>query len=173
MTSTLITLVITDAVVAILLVRSLTWQSVTLAKLTRLPVVFAILGTLSVSGTVSSLGRGWHPTVADISVLAVELVVAVTVGWAMGRLSEFRTMDGKVVSRLRPAGAAAFLAFIGLRVALTLVGGHLGVTPALMSSSVLLVIAVIRFTQSVVLREAVAAHTGGVSGVTDSELRLR
>jgi hypothetical protein len=161
MTTTLITIAVTVAIVALILYRNLTWQSVNLAKLTRLPIVMGLIGIVTVSATIRSLGSRWHLTLADALVLGIELAVAVLVGWAMGRLSEFRTVDGKVRSRLQPAGAAVFLAFIALRVAVAFGSASIGGTPALMSSSVLLVIAAIKLTQSFVIRQAVAAHSAG------------
>lgn len=159
MITTVITIAVTVVVVALILGRSLRWQSVNLAKLTRLPLILAIVGVAIVAETVRSLGPDWHLTLVDTVVLGAELAIAALVGWGMGRLSELRTVEGAVRSRLSRTGAAVFLGFIALRIVVALATAHAGGTPALMSSSVMIIIATIKFTQGVVVRKAVTAHT--------------
>lgn len=145
--------------VGFIIYRNTTWRTVKLAKLLRLPVVLALFGTYSVFATAESLGNRWVPSDVDFSVLGSEVVLAVIVGWAMGKLSQFRTLDGVVSSRLSRAGVAVFVSFIVIRVVAAVVAGQYGGTSAIMSSSVLLIIAVIKLVQALVIRQAVAEHS--------------
>jgi hypothetical protein len=80
-----------------------------------------------------------------------ELAVAVVAGWAMGRLSVFRTVNGVVSSRLRAGGAAVFLGFVAVRVLVALLATTIGGTAALLSASVLIMIAVVKLAQGLVV----------------------
>ena len=162
MYDTVITLAVTASVVTFVIYRNVTWRAVTLAKLTRLPIIFAVIGAVMLASTVSSLGSAWRPSTVDITVLGGELVVAAGVGWAMGRLSEFSTAGGAVRSKLRPAGIVVFVAFIALRIVVALIAGSHGGSSALMSSSVMVMIAVVKLSQGLVIRETVAHHTAAL-----------
>ena len=174
MSTTVTTAAVILLMVAVVITRSVVWRQVTLSKLIRVPIVLGLFGVLIVAGTVESLGHAWRPSVTDLGVLGGELVLAVAAGWGMGRLSEFRTVDGVVASRLRPTGVAVFLGFVAVRVGVAVIAASIGGTPALMSATILVVIAVIKFTQGLVVAERYHAHRGLTAGpVVDQELSYR
>ncbi len=166
MNTTLDTIVVIALIVAVVLIRSITWREVKLSKLTRMPIVLGLVGVVLLAQVIASLGSTWRPSSVDLGVLGGELVLAVVAGWAMGRLSEFRTLDGVVASRLRLSGVAVFLGFVAVRVGVAAFAGSIGGTPALLSSSVLLVIAVIKLTQGLVVTERYHRHLATVSPAT-------
>lgn len=127
-------------------------------KLFLLPGILGVVGLGLVGQTVASLGGGWRPSPTDVAVLVGELAVAVVAGWAMGRLSVFRTVDGVVSSRLRAGGAAVFLGFVAVRVLAALLATTIGGTAALLSASVLIMIAVVKLTQGLVVSARYRRH---------------
>lgn len=157
--NTLDTVGLIAVIIALVLVRSLTWRAVRPGKLFVLPAILGLAGLVFIGQTVASLGSAWRPSTADVAVLAGELVIAVVAGGAMGRLSVFRTTDGVVSSRLRIGGAAVFLGFVTVRVLAALLAVNVGGTAALLSSSVLLMIAVVKLTQGLVVSRRYRQHT--------------
>lgn len=170
--NTTVTIAVTAVIVGFIVYRSATWRSISLAKLTRLPIIFTVVGVGILAMTVKTLGAGWRPAGVDVAVLGAELALAVGVGWAMGRLCEFCTVSGSVRSRLRPVGVVVFVGFIAVRIAGTVVDGDLHGTAQLVSASMMLVVAVLKFTQGLVIRESLAAHTTDVAPAPAAEPQL-
>lgn len=156
--TTLDTVALIAVIIVLVLARSLTWRAVRPGKLLLMPAILGIVGLGLVGQTVASLGAAWRPSAADVAVLAGELVIAVVAGAAMGRLSIFRTVNGVVSSRLQAGGAAVFLGFVAVRVLATLLAVNIGGTTALLSASVLIMIAVVKLTQGVVVSGRYRQH---------------
>ncbi len=156
--TTLDTVALIALIIVLVLARSLTWRSVRPGKLYLLPAILGVVGLGLVGQTVASLGGGWRPSTTDVAVLVGELAVAALAGWAMGRLSVFRTVDGVVSSRLRAGGAAVFLGFVAVRVLAALLATTIGGTAALLSATALLMIAVVKLVQGVVVSGRCRQH---------------
>ncbi len=161
--TTLDTIALIAVIIVLVLVRSLTWRAVRPGKLFVLPAVLGIVGLGLIGQTAAYLGADWRPSGADVAVLAGELVIAVVAGAAMGRLTSFRTAAGVVSCRLQTGGAAVFLGFVAVRVLATLLAASIGGTPALLSSSVLLMIAVVKLTQGLVVSRRSRGHTAPIA----------
>ncbi|MET0693107.1 MAG: hypothetical protein ABWX96_02155 [Propionibacteriaceae bacterium] len=149
--------------VAVLLIAFITfrqtrWQPVRAAKLLRMPLIFAVIGLLLVSQSARQLPAGWHLDALDAGVIGFELLVAVVVGWWMGRLTQIRTIDGVVSSRLTGPGVGVWLGFIALRIGLGILASALSAPLAALPATILFVVAAIKIVQAVVIRERVARH---------------
>lgn len=152
------TIAIALVVLAFITYRQTRWVSVKLGKLLRMPVIFVIAGLLQIPSTSQQLPPGWRLGGLDVVLIAVELVLALIVGWQMGRRTEIASVDGVVSSRLGGAGVAVWLGFVAVRVGLAFAGAALHAPLATLPVVIFFVVAAIKITQAVVVRERVASH---------------
>jgi hypothetical protein len=129
-----------------------------MAKLLRMPVIFAVAGAVMISQSAHQLPPGWHLGAMDAVVIGFELVVALAAGWWMGRLTQIRTIDGTVSSRLGRGGVAVWIGFLALRISLDLSASAISAPLAALPATIFFVIAAIKIVQAVIIRERVARH---------------
>jgi hypothetical protein len=149
--------------VAILLIAFITyrqtrWQPVRVAKLLKMPLIFAVIAVVLLTQSVRQLPAGWHLDALDFGVIAFELVLGLGVGWWMGRLTQIRTSDGVLSSRLGGAGVAVWLGFIALRIGLGIAASVMSAPLAALPATVIFVVVAIKIVQAVVIRGRVARH---------------
>ena len=156
--TTLETLGLAAAVIVFITVRQLGWQRVNLSRLLRMPVIFGVLGTISLVSAGRSLPTGWHLHALDVAIIATELAGGVAAGWFMGRLTEIRTVDGVTSSRLTGLGVGVWLGFLALRIELGMFAHIGGAALAELPGTILLVVAGVKVVQALMIRERISAH---------------
>jgi hypothetical protein len=85
--SSVISVLIVLALVALSIYRQFTWQAVNGSKLWRMPLIVGVIGVVMLVQT-KNLGT---VTATDVTVLAVEIVIALGLGAAMGSQARFRS----------------------------------------------------------------------------------
>jgi hypothetical protein len=164
------TIVLALAVLAFITYRQTRWVPVTLGKLLRMPAIFVAAGLLQIPSTARQLPAGWHLGATDVVLIGAELVLALAVGWLMGRLTEIAVVGGSVSSRLGAPGVAVWLGFVAVRIGLAVVGGALHAPLATLPVVIFFVVAAIKVTQAVVVRERLAQHGTQQSRSDDEDL---
>ena len=177
-TSLVINIVIGVALLIWISYRQLTWTPVVPQRMWRMPAILAIVGLfLLVQDNAFA-----HVTALDVAVLAIELIISLGLGVAMGALAHFRPMSddartayaAKNAARVQgvlPAlearngwfGMALWLVLIGVRV-----GGefwaHANNSSLLMSTGVILfTIALNRGVRILVITQRAARHAAVVA----------
>lgn len=150
------------ALVVFLAVRQASWQSVDPSRIWRGPLVLGGVGVVLLAQSAAVV------TTLDVVFLAVEAIVAVGLGLAMGSLTRFRTVAepdrrGRTLqSRTGWAGAGLWVALIAVRVVLDLVGGHLGAHLLTSTGAVLLTLAVNRAARALVVDQRIPRPARGM-----------
>ncbi|GAA3628140.1 hypothetical protein [Microlunatus ginsengisoli] len=157
-TNTIETIIIALAAIAFVTYRQTRWQSVDTSRLLRMPVILAVVGLITIAGTLQHEPHGWHPGVLDIVVLGGELLVGLAAGVLMGRLTLLRTVSGKTEFRLSGPGLGVWLGFIALRIGFGVLAAVVGATFAAQPGATILVLALIKCVQAYVVRERVDRH---------------
>lgn len=157
MLTTLEWILLALAAIAFFTYRLSRWQSVEPAKLAKMPVIFGIVGAVSLAGSAHQLA-GAHVHLRDVTILAVELVVGAGVGLLIGRLTQIKTFPDGVRSRLVGPGIAVFLSFIAVRIGLGVLAGVLGASVAALPALTFLVLSVIKGVQGLVVHQRVVQH---------------
>jgi hypothetical protein len=154
---TILTIVLGLFVLIFISVRQMRWQQADIGKLMKMPLILALAGVViaATSWTGNLLS---HVGPLDFLVAGVELGAALVGGWLMGRLTEIATIKGVTQSRLRPAGLAVWLGFIALRVGLGVIAGLLGAALASTPAMILFMIAIVKATQGLIVRDRIARH---------------
>lgn len=160
---TIETIIIALAVIGFVTYRQTRWQPVDPSRLFRMPAILAAAGLFTIWGTIRTLPMGWHPGTADVAVLVAELGTGLAAGLLMGRLATIRTEHGVVQTRLSGQGLVVWFAFIGLRVGFGFLAVLVGATFAAQPGATLLVVALIKLVQSVIVRERVIRHRAAES----------
>lgn len=143
--------------------RQTRWQSVRLSKLLRMPAILLVAALATIQTSARLLGAGWHPGARDLALVGVELGLGLVGGVLMGRWTQIRTQGDDVVSRVVGRGLAVWVGFIVIRVALGVLGSVLGAPLGSMPSTILVVIAVVKLAQALVVRTRVARHLASSS----------
>ncbi len=151
------TVVIGLAVIAFITYRLSRWQSVRPSRLFRMPAVLGAVGVISLAGSGQQLLRQ-HLGVMDVGIVGAELLVGVVAGWLIGRLTEIRTFADGTKSKLVPAGIAVWLGFVALRIGFGVAASMMGASFAAMPGMTLIVIAVIKTVQGLMVRGRVERH---------------
>lgn len=164
---------VTDIIIAIALVvwimyRQFTWQLASLAKLWKMPVILAAVGILMLAQSQSLTAI----TPIDIGILAVELIISLGLGAAMGSMARFRARPqtaADVASRRNPSGAfnpavtviesrtgalgaALWLVLIAIRIGIEIAVNHYFYSAFLSSTgTILLVVAANRVARALVV----------------------
>jgi hypothetical protein len=145
------------AVLVFVSVRQMTWQTVRLGQLMKLPLIMLAIGVITTANAFSH-GNAPHFGAADAMIISVELVAAVVGGWLMGRLTQIATIDGRTMSRLRPLGLATWIGFIALRIGFAVIAHVLGAGLASGTETILFMVAIVKATQGLTIRERVNRH---------------
>jgi hypothetical protein len=145
------------AILIFVSVRQMTWQPVRLGQLMRMPLIMVVIGVIITAETFSS-GEVPHFGAVDAMIISAELVIAVLGGWLMGRCTQIATIDGRTLSRLRPAGLAAWIGFIAIRIGFAVIAHLLGAGVASGTETILFMVAIVKATQGLTVRERVAQH---------------
>ncbi len=151
------TIVIGLAIVALVTYRLSQWQSVRPSRLFRMPLILAALGLLSLAGSGRQLTR-WHPGVPDLAIVTSELAIGIMVGWLIGRLTVIRTFADGTRSKLLPGGIAVWLVFVALRIGFGIAASMMGASVAALPGITLIVIAVIKAVQGLMVHVRVIRH---------------
>ena len=151
-------IVLAIAVIAFVTIRQTRWSPVSLGRLFRMPLIFGLVGIVMAVQAAARPGGLGHLGGRDVAVIAIELAVGVVAGWLMGRQTEIATVDGVTRSRLRPAGLAVWLGFIGVRISLGVLGSVLGLGIVTQPMAIFLVLAVVKGIQALMVRERLDRH---------------
>jgi hypothetical protein len=150
------------ALVVFLAVRQASWRSVDPTRIRRGPLVLGAVGVVLLAQSAAVV------TTVDVVFLAVEAIVAVGLGLAMGALTRFRTAAepdrrGRTLqSRTGWVGAGLWVALIAVRIVLDLVGGHLAAHLLTSTGAVLLTIAVNRAACALVVDQRIPRPARGM-----------
>jgi hypothetical protein len=155
------TVAVAVLVIGFVTYRQTRWVPVKLSKLLRMPVIFAVAGALQIPSSLKQLPRGWHLDALDVAVISGELVLALVVGWLMGRMTEIANVRGVTSSRLGGWGIAVWLIFIAVRIGLGVVASAWSAPLAALPVTVFFVVAAVKLAQLVVVRERLAIHHRG------------
>ena len=141
-------LVLGLAVIAYLCTRQLSWRTVDPARIWKLPLVLGVAGVIMLARQHVTI----HPI--DLVILILSGVAALASGTAMGRIARFRpsAADPRLIeSRTGWLGVAVWFALVLVRVVLDVVGHRMGSDLAISTGSILLVLAVNRAANALVL----------------------
>lgn len=155
---TFISLAIAVVVIGFITYRQSRWLPVRLGKMLTMPAIFLVAGVLQVPSSLQQLPRGWHLGSLDLVLIAVEVVLALVVGWLLGRVTEVRTIDGVLSSRLGGRGIALWLTFIAVRIGLGFAATSWSAPLAALPATIFFVVTVIKVAQLVVVRKRIANH---------------
>jgi hypothetical protein len=157
------------ALVVFISVRQLRWTAVVPSRMWRMPVILAIVGVVTLSraslGSVSS---------TDLALLALEAVIAIGTGCAMGLIARFRPISHETALRAverRPGtpvpevesstgwiGMVLWIVVIAARIAIGFWGHAMGSALVESTGVVLLVIALNRGARILVVLSRLERH---------------
>jgi hypothetical protein len=144
----ILTPLIALAVIAVMMYRQLRWRAFDPARALRLPIVLGAIGIINLAGL-----KGVTVTALDGTLFAVELLLSVGIGAAMGRLSVFRAgPDGALQTRTGWIGAALWAVLIAVRIGFDAVGASLGAHLLTQTGVILVLLAASRATSALVTR---------------------
>jgi hypothetical protein len=138
------------AVIGLLVWRQLRWRSFDPARALRLPIVLGGVGLLQLANL-----HGAVVTTVDASLLAIELLLSVGIGAAMGRLAAFRSApdgSGALQTRSGWLGASLWAVLIAVRIGFDVVGASLGAHLLTQTGVILVLLAASRATAALVTR---------------------
>lgn len=146
-------IVIGLVLVGVIAFRQLRWRSIDRSSMWRAPAILAIVGLV----TLSTQSKGISIGALDITLIAVELVLAVVVGLLMGRITVVRravTPDSRgrtLEARTGGAGMALWVVLIAIRVGLDVAGSALGAHLLTATGVILLTVAANRAASALVI----------------------
>lgn len=155
------TVAIAVALIAFIAIRQAVWQPVNVGRLARMPIVFAVIGGISLISSVPQLGPDWHVGTLDLAVILTELTLGVPAGWLMGRTTQIRRFGDVLKSRLAPAGLGVWIGFLVLRIGLAVLVHVFHAQLAEQTGTILIVVAEIKAIQVVMVRERLDRHHAG------------
>lgn len=166
---TVLIIVVGIAMLLFISFRQMSWQQP--GRQMRMPLILGIVGVVEAANSwnnalLSKVGG------LDVLMIGFELCLAVLGGWLMGRLSEVATVNGSTQTRLRPVGLAVWFGFIAVRIGMAALGAVLGAALASNTAVILLMVAIVKGIQVLVVRERISRHelaeadrrTGSVMG---------
>jgi hypothetical protein len=168
--TTLTDIVFGLAVIGWLCVRQLRWTALRPSRLWRLPVVLGAVGAISLLG---SGGRTLSAT--DLALLLVEAAVAFGTGAAMGRITVFRPLTGRVPAlhdgepvpslecRTGWFGVALWAVLIVVRIGIALIGAHLGAVALESTGVILLTVAANRIARAAVVQARISGVPAAIA----------
>lgn len=147
------------ALVAFISFRQLRWRPINVARMWRMPLILLVIGLITIANQV----KGERVTGLDIGVLAVELVIALGVGAAMGRLAQFRPLSRtgdpnqpEFESRTGWVGMVLWIVMIGIRIGVDVWALRNGALVAASTGVILIVLAANRAARTAVFAARVA-----------------
>ena len=169
------------AVIAWICYRQMTWRVVDPARMWRGPIIFAVIGVIIlVSGS-----KTLTLTPLDIALVAIELVIALGAGAAMGAIAHFRLLSHERAaayeSNRRPSrnggalppveyesrtswvGVLLWVVMIVVRIGLEIFGQHLGDAAGASTGIILLVLAANRVARTAVLAWRLEQHSARIA----------
>ncbi|MEO6117027.1 MAG: hypothetical protein ABIP33_11635 [Pseudolysinimonas sp.] len=170
----LLSIVLGIALIVWIIYRQLTWTPVVPERMWRMPAILAIIGVVElIQGNAFARVRG-----TDVAILAIELVISVGLGAAMGALAHFRPMSDDAnrayaaknaarVSGVLPAvetrngwfGLALWLVLIAARVGAEFWAHSVGSALLMSTGVILLVVALNRAVRILVITQRAAHHS--------------
>ena len=164
------------AVIAWICYRQMTWRVIDPARMWRGPLIFAIVG----AGIIFTGSKTVTLTSLDIALLAVELLIALAAGSAMGAIAHFRRLSPERAaayeanrrpsrngaplapveyeSRTNWVGVLLWIVMIAVRIGLEAAGTHLGSAAGASTGVILLVLAANRAARTGVLAWRLEQH---------------
>ena len=146
----IVTPLIALLVIGVLAARQLRWRDFDPARVLRLPIVLGGIGLITLADQ-----HGATVTSIDAVLLAVELLLSIGIGAAMGRLTTFRAApdgSGAIQSRTGWAGASLWAVLIAVRVGFDVLGSALGAHLLTQTGVILVLLAASRATAALVIR---------------------
>lgn len=133
------------AVIAYVMYKQIAWRRINTRKMLLMPAVLAALGLFDLKNVVAA-----KPAVGpvDLAFVAAQIVVAVGIGLAMGKITVFAADGGGEYFRSGKFGAVLWTVYIAARLGLDVAAGAVGSEFATSMAMILLTVAVNRFTQS-------------------------
>lgn len=145
-------------VIAVVTIRQCRWQPVNMSRLIRMPLVFGVIGVVELITGLSHVGSGLHVRGLDVAIIGGELTLGLLAGWLMGRLTRIRRIEGVLKFRLAGPGIGVWLGFIVVRIGLAGLAHVLNAELAEQSGTVLIVVAVIKTIQALMVRDRIERH---------------
>jgi hypothetical protein len=134
--------------IAVLIVRQFVWRPAELHRMLRLPGLTTAAGLVYLA---VELREGSHWVQADWIIMG-ELVLVAMTGTAMGYVTRFRIMRGRLQYRLTAAGVALWGVFLGIRVGFFFLAAAYGATLGDATGLILLSFGVNRLAATAVVR---------------------
>jgi len=159
--SYLFDLLIGLAVIAYLCTRQLSWRPVDPARMWKLPLVLGVAGVVSLARQQVTI----HPI--DLVILIVSGAAALISGTVMGRIARFRpsAADPRLIeSRTGWLGVAVWVGLILVRVVLDVIGHRMGSEMAISTGGILVVLAINRAANALVLTARQPRRSYAVAG---------
>lgn len=165
------------AVIAWICYRQMTWRVVDPARMWRGPLIFGVIG----AGILFTGSKTVTFTPLDIALLAIEIVIALAAGSAMGAIAHFRRVSTERAaayeanrrpsrsgaplapveyeSRTSWVGVLLWVVMIAVRIGLEIFGQHLGDAAGASTGIILLVLAANRVARTAVLAWRLEQHS--------------
>jgi hypothetical protein len=128
----------------------------------RLPVILIAIGVWATLGSQhkDSSGAVIAMTSKDDTYLVVGALVSLGLGMARGATLEIANHAGQMMKRYRPLTAVLWFVLIAVRLGIDLYGGHMGVSSAVIGTSIMLMFGLSLLGESL----TVAMRTGAIGG---------
>ena len=128
----------------------------------RLPLILIAIGVWATLGSQhkTSSGAATALTSKDLTYLVVGGLVSLGLGMVRGRTLEIADHAGQPMKRYRPLTAVLWVVLIVVRLGMDLYGGHMGVSSAVIGTSIMLMFGLSLLGESL----SVALRTGAIGG---------
>lgn len=138
------------AIVGFVIYQQVAGQFLRGKRVVLLPAIITVIGVLNL--------RGHHLAPADITWIAIGAGGALAIGLAFGLITHLESRDGVLWGKLPLRGLWLWAAFLGWRVAIMLIAGHMGAHVAASTTPLLFTLGLNRVGQAaVILPRALAA----------------
>lgn len=145
--------IIITAGIALLIIRQFIWRSAELNRMMRMPVVLITAGLVYL---VFEVWGGFHWVAADWLIVAELALVAIT-GTAMGYVTHFREVSGRLQYRLTGVGVLLWAVFVAIRIGNFALANLLGASLVGATGLILLSFGINRLAAIIVVRKRAAA----------------
>ena len=132
----------------------------------RLPLILIAIGVWATLGSQhkTSSGAVIAITGKDYTYLFVGALVSLGLGMARGFTLEIANHAGQMMKRYRPPTAVLWFVLIAVRLGIDLYGGHMGVSSAIIGTSIMLMFGLSLLGESLSVAMRVGAIGGGGNG---------
>ena len=129
----------------------------------RLPLILIAIGIWATLGTQhkTSSGAVIAMTSKDYTYLLVGALISLGLGMVRGRSLEIADHAGQLMKRYRPLTAALWVVLIVVRLGIDLYGGHMGVSSAIIGTSIMLMFGLSLLGEALVVAMRTGAFGGG------------